>query len=200
MFRFRDLIESHSDELAAIISRSTASSTTTRWAKSRVDSRVVEFACGIPQLLKGEFSRSVGTGRQLVAAPAGRRLSRASRRSISRRWCRCGCFRSRSPAATPSSSSPRRRTRRHRCTGASCCARRAARRRVQRRQRRQGGGRPLLTDPRRRGGELRRLDPDGRSTSTTPANHGKRVQALGGAKNHMVIMPDADHGAGRATR
>jgi len=22
--------------------------------------------------------------------------------------------------------------------------------------------------------------------------HGKRVQALGGAKNHMVIMPDAD--------
>ena len=22
--------------------------------------------------------------------------------------------------------------------------------------------------------------------------HGKRVQALGGAKNHMVVMPDAD--------
>ena len=27
---------------------------------------------------------------------------------------------------------------------------------------------------------------------TTAAAHGKRVQALGGAKNHMVIMPDAD--------
>ncbi|MDM3870091.1 CoA-acylating methylmalonate-semialdehyde dehydrogenase [Porticoccus sp. W117] len=27
---------------------------------------------------------------------------------------------------------------------------------------------------------------------TTGAAHGKRVQALGGAKNHMVIMPDAD--------
>src|SRR5690606_2900620 len=26
----------------------------------------------------------------------------------------------------------------------------------------------------------------------TGARHGKRVQALGGAKNHMVIMPDAD--------
>ncbi|MBD4400598.1 aldehyde dehydrogenase family protein, partial [Xanthomonas citri pv. citri] len=24
------------------------------------------------------------------------------------------------------------------------------------------------------------------------ANEGKRVQALGGAKNHMVVMPDAD--------
>ena len=31
------------------------------------------------------------------------------------------------------------------------------------------------------------------STSTKPAaHHGKRVQALGGAKNHMVVMPDAD--------
>jgi malonate-semialdehyde dehydrogenase (acetylating) / methylmalonate-semialdehyde dehydrogenase len=27
---------------------------------------------------------------------------------------------------------------------------------------------------------------------TTGAHHGKRVQALGGAKNHMVVMPDAD--------
>jgi malonate-semialdehyde dehydrogenase (acetylating)/methylmalonate-semialdehyde dehydrogenase len=26
----------------------------------------------------------------------------------------------------------------------------------------------------------------------TAAHHGKRVQALGGAKNHMVVMPDAD--------
>jgi malonate-semialdehyde dehydrogenase (acetylating)/methylmalonate-semialdehyde dehydrogenase len=26
----------------------------------------------------------------------------------------------------------------------------------------------------------------------TGSNHGKRVQALGGAKNHMVVMPDAD--------
>jgi hypothetical protein len=24
------------------------------------------------------------------------------------------------------------------------------------------------------------------------ARHGKRVQALGGAKNHIVVMPDAD--------
>ena len=27
---------------------------------------------------------------------------------------------------------------------------------------------------------------------TTASAHGKRVQALGGAKNHMVVMPDAD--------
>src|SRR6266436_729733 len=29
----------------------------------------------------------------------------------------------------------------------------------------------------------------------TAATHGKRVQALGGAKNHMVVMPGADYGA-----
>ena len=38
--------------------------------------------------------------------------SPASRRSTSRPWCRCGCIRWRSPAATPSSSSPRSAIRR----------------------------------------------------------------------------------------
>ncbi len=35
--------------------------------------------------------------------------------------------------------------------------------------------------------------PRSRSTSTRPATaNGKRVQALGGAKNHMLVLPDAD--------
>ena len=35
--------------------------------------------------------------------------------------------------------------------------------------------------------------PRSRATCTRPAPaHGKRVQALGGAKNHMVVLPDAD--------
>jgi malonate-semialdehyde dehydrogenase (acetylating)/methylmalonate-semialdehyde dehydrogenase len=29
---------------------------------------------------------------------------------------------------------------------------------------------------------------------------GKRVQALGGAKNHMIVMPDADMEQGRSMR
>ena len=41
--------------------------------------------------------------RRLLAAAAARRVSPASRRSTSRRWCRCGCSRSRSRAATRSS-------------------------------------------------------------------------------------------------
>ncbi len=34
--------------------------------------------------------------------------------------------------------------------------------------------------------------PVARSVYAEAARHGKRVQALGGAKNHMVVMPDAD--------
>ena len=70
---------------------------------------------------------------------------------------------------------------------------RPAGRHPQRRQRRQGSGR---RDPRRsrhRGRRLRRLDAHralhlfARRTA-----NGKRVQCFGGAKNHMIIMPDAD--------
>ena len=51
----------------------------------------------------------------------------------------------------------------------------------------------LLTPPRRRAVSLRRVDADRPRTSTRPPpTHGKRVQALGGAKNHMVVLPDAD--------
>jgi malonate-semialdehyde dehydrogenase (acetylating)/methylmalonate-semialdehyde dehydrogenase len=34
--------------------------------------------------------------------------------------------------------------------------------------------------------------PRSRSTSTRGCANGKRVQCFGGAKNHMIIMPDAD--------
>jgi malonate-semialdehyde dehydrogenase (acetylating)/methylmalonate-semialdehyde dehydrogenase len=34
--------------------------------------------------------------------------------------------------------------------------------------------------------------PVARHVYTTAARHGKRVQALGGAKNHVIVMPDAD--------
>ena len=58
---------------------------------------------------------------------------------------------------------------------------------------RQGGGRRAARPPRRRRGQLRRLDPDRAGTSTRRGTaHGKRVQALGGAKNHALVLPDAD--------
>ncbi|TMR32644.1 CoA-acylating methylmalonate-semialdehyde dehydrogenase [Actinomadura geliboluensis] len=62
MFALRDLLERHEDELARLI--------TAEHGKVLDDARgevvrgreVVEFACGIPQLLKGEYSDQVSTG------------------------------------------------------------------------------------------------------------------------------------------
>ena len=51
----------------------------------------------------------------------------------------------------------------------------------------------LLTNPARSRRSASSGPPRSRSTSTRPGTlHGKRVQALGGAKNHMVVLPDAD--------
>ena len=50
----------------------------------------------------------------------------------------------------------------------------------------------LLDAPRRQGGLVRGSTPIAKYIYETGARYGKRVQALGGAKNHAVVMPDAD--------
>src|SRR3954470_1980050 len=62
LFAFRELVNSHVDQLAALI--------TSEHGKVLADARgevqrgleVVEFACGIPHLLKGEYSDQVSSG------------------------------------------------------------------------------------------------------------------------------------------
>jgi malonate-semialdehyde dehydrogenase (acetylating)/methylmalonate-semialdehyde dehydrogenase len=50
----------------------------------------------------------------------------------------------------------------------------------------------LLTHPTVRGISFVGSTPIARYVYETGTRHGKRVQALGGAKNHMVVLPDAD--------
>src|SRR3546814_12164570 len=50
----------------------------------------------------------------------------------------------------------------------------------------------LLTDPRVNAVSFVGSTAIGEYIYSTAAAHGKRVQALCGAKNHMVVMPDAD--------
>ena len=52
----------------------------------------------------------------------------------------------------------------------------------------------LLTDPRVKAVSFVGSTPIAETIYTTGCAHGKRVQALGGAKNHAVVMPDADIG------
>ena len=119
--------------------------------------------------------------------------ARGSRRSTFRRWCRCGCFRSRSPAATRSSSSRRSAIRRCRCAWRNCLRK---------------PGVPagvfnvvhgdkeavdaILAHPGIKAVSFVGSTPIAKYIYETGARHGKRVQALGGAKNHAVVMPDAD--------
>ncbi len=50
----------------------------------------------------------------------------------------------------------------------------------------------LLTDPRVKAISFVGSTPIARHVYSTGTAHGKRVQALGGAKNHMLVLPDAD--------
>ena len=155
---------------------------------------VVEFACGIPHLLKGGFSENVSTGVDVVLDPAAGRRGRRHH-----------------PVQLPGHGADvdvpdRHRLRQHvraqavregpvgvAAAGRAVGRGRAARRRVQRGAGRQGGGRraswPTPTS-RRSASSARR--PIARYVYENGTAHGKRVQALGGAKNHMVVLPDAD--------
>src|SRR3954453_3669110 len=62
MFRFKELIEKHADELAGLITSEHGKVLSDARGSLQRGLEVVEFACGIPQLLKGEFSENVGTG------------------------------------------------------------------------------------------------------------------------------------------
>ena len=67
LFRFLELVQKEFDSLAALLSSEHGKT----FADSRGDIQrgleVVEFACGIPHLLKGEFSESAGPGIDLFS-------------------------------------------------------------------------------------------------------------------------------------
>ena len=193
MFRFRELLEQNADELARIIS--------SEHGKLHDDARgevtrgleVVEFACGIPHLLKGEFSENVGTGvdswslRQPVGVCAG--ITPFNFPAMVPMWMfpvalACG----NSFILKPSEKDP---------SAALYLARLLSEAGLP-----EGvfnvvnGGKQavdaLLTDPDVAAVSFVGSTPVAEYIYTTASAHGKRVQALGGAKNHMVVLPDAD--------
>src|SRR5471030_1704687 len=62
MFKFKELLEQHADELAALITSEHGKVLSDAKGEVTRGLEVVEFACGIPHLLKGEFSENVGGG------------------------------------------------------------------------------------------------------------------------------------------
>ena len=193
MFAFRDLLLGHMNELAEIVSSEHGK--TIEDAKGSITRgvEVVEFACGIPQQLKGEYSESVGTGvesysmRQPVGVCAG--ITPFNFPAMVPMWMfpvaiACG----NSFVLKPSEKDP------------SCSLRLA--------ELIEEAGLPegvlnvvmgdkeavdtLLTDPNVAAVSFVGSTAVGEYIYQTGCAHGKRVQALCGAKNHMVVMPDAD--------
>src|SRR5262249_5352910 len=61
LFAFRELVERHKRELAALLTSEHGKVASDALGEVNRGLEVVEFACGIPQLLKGEFSENVST-------------------------------------------------------------------------------------------------------------------------------------------
>jgi malonate-semialdehyde dehydrogenase (acetylating)/methylmalonate-semialdehyde dehydrogenase len=62
LFRFRELVNQRKDEIAALITDEHGKVLSDAAGEVQRGLEVVEFACGIPQLLKGEYSDQVSTG------------------------------------------------------------------------------------------------------------------------------------------
>ena len=77
MFRFKELLDRHAADIAREISREHGKVHDDALGEVARGIDVVDFACGIPQLLKGEFSRNVGpnidsySDRQALGVVAG---------------------------------------------------------------------------------------------------------------------------------
>ena len=153
----------------------------------------VEYACAAPEILARASTAATSARTSTPGATSSRSAwSPGSPCSTSRRWCRCGCTCWPSPAATPSSSSPPSATPAPPCDRRAVPRSRPAEGRAERGARRQGSrGRPA-PGAGSESHQLRRLDPIAEYIYAEGTKRGKRVQALGGAKNHAVLMPDAD--------
>jgi malonate-semialdehyde dehydrogenase (acetylating)/methylmalonate-semialdehyde dehydrogenase len=193
MFAFRQLLVEHEDELAAIISSEHGK--TLDDAKGEVvrGREVVEFACGIPQLLKGEFNDQVSGGidshtfRQPIGVVAG--ITPFNFPIMVPLWMH--------PVAIATGNTfilkPSERV-----PGASDLVARLY----------TEAGLPdgvfnvvhgdkvavdaILEHPGIAGVSFVGSTPIARYVHEGASRTGKRVQALGGAKNHAVVMPDAN--------
>jgi len=190
---FLALLNEHRDTLAAMITAEHGKVFTDAQGEVTRGIDIVEFACGVPQLLKGDFTDQVSTGidnwtlRQPLGVVAG--ITPFNFPCMVPMWMypvaiACG----NTFILKPSERDP------------SCSVFMA--------ELLTQAGLPdgvfnvvqgdkvavdaLLTHPDVKALSFVGSTPIAQYIYETGAHHGKRVQALGGAKNHMVVMPDAD--------
>ncbi|NIC37619.1 CoA-acylating methylmalonate-semialdehyde dehydrogenase [Halomonas desiderata] len=193
LFRFKELVEANADELARLISSEHGKVLSDAKGELTRGLEVVEFACGIPHLQKGEHSLNVGTGvdsyslMQPLGVCAG--ISPFNFPAMVPMWMfpialACGNTFIMKPSEKDPST-PLRLAELLTEAGLPDGVFNVV-----------NGDKEsvdvLLTDERVQAVSFVGSTPIAEYIYATASAHGKRVQALGGAKNHMVIMPDAD--------
>ncbi|HWL06637.1 MAG TPA: CoA-acylating methylmalonate-semialdehyde dehydrogenase [Xanthobacteraceae bacterium] len=193
MFRFLELVQKEYDDLARLLSSEHGKT----FADARGDIQrgleVVEFACGIPHLMKGEFSGAAGPGidlysiRQPLGVVAG--ITPFNFPAMIPLWkaapaLACGnAFILKPSERAPSV--PMRLAELFLEAGLPPGVFNVV-----------NGGKEavdtLLVDPRVKAVGFVGSSDIAHYVYATAAAHGKRAQCFGGAKNHMIIMPDAD--------
>src|SRR6476646_8907990 len=191
--KFRDLVEKHQKEIAALISEEHGKVFLDAMGSVQRGIEVVEFAVGAPELLKGAYSEQVGRGvdahsrLQPLGVCAG--ITPLNFPAMVPMWMfpmalACG----NTFVLKPSEKDP------------------SASIRMAELLKEAGlpkgvlnvvpGGREsvdaLLTHPKVKAISFVGSSPVGKHIYETGTRHGKRVQANGGAKNYIVVMPDAD--------
>ncbi|MGZ8475225.1 MAG: CoA-acylating methylmalonate-semialdehyde dehydrogenase [Candidatus Limnocylindria bacterium] len=193
MFRIRNLVEQHREELAAHLTREHGKVRSDALGEVARGLENLEFATGIPHLLKGGFSEQVSTGidvyqiRQPLGVAAG--ITPFNFPAMVPMWMfgnaiACGNTFVLKPSEKDPSAS------------------------VYMAELLKEAGLPdgvfnvvngdkvavdrILEHPDIAAVSFVGSTPIARYIYETGTKHGKRVQALGGAKNHMVVLPDAD--------
>src|SRR6266545_968778 len=195
LFRIRNLVDEHRRDIAALLTSQHGKVTSDALGEVARGLENLEFACGIPHLLKGGFSEQVSTGvdvysiHQPLGVVAG--ITPFNFPAMVPMWMfanaiACGdTF-----ILKPSEKDP----------GASMLVAELVKQ----------AGLPdgvfnvvngdkvavdrILEHPDIQAVSFVGSTPIARYIYETGTRHGKRVQALGGAKNHMVVLPDADIG------
>ena len=193
MFRFKDLLERHRAEIARLITREHGKVLADASGSLQRGIENVEFACGIAELQKGEFSAEVGTGvdswsvREPLGVCAG--ITPFNFPAMVPLWMfplsiACGnTFVLKPSDKTPSTA----------LFMAELLAEAGAPPGVLNvLQGDRIAAEALLRDPRIAAVSFVGSTPVAAQVYREGTAHGKRVQALGGAKNHLVVMPDAD--------
>ena len=191
--KYKTLIEQNLEELATLVSQEHGKTLADAKGSVTRGLEVVEFACGIPHLLKGEFSQNVGTNidswsiRQPLGICAG--ITPFNFPAMVPMWMypiaiACG----NSFILKPSEKNP------------SCSVKLAE-------LFTEAGlpdgvfnvvhGDKEIVDLILKNDEISSISfvgstPVAKYIYEQSSQHGKRVQALGGAKNHLIVMPDAN--------